>query len=401
MADGVVFDGFGGDVGAWLRKVGWVISTSDDESFHLAPAEGMASGAVPVVRDWPGADTIYDSHWIKQPEEMAQWIADVGKDEERWQDESDRAFSEVSQKYGLPRVLDAWDALLSSVKPSVAVASPVNNRVGVPTPTDLDSSPPKTLDFSGAEKFYVGGVVKRLGLAGYEPEVMAMLCALTETASKPVRFLDVGANIGLFSVVLKAIFGDSVLVDAYEPTPELANIIKTIARANGLEIGVHEVAVSNQRGLVDFYLSKQTDASNSLNPSFRPHDDPIVVRSETLDALTAELGSGPCIVKIDTETTEPDVLEGGARFIAETRPTLVCEVLPSYTEAQVERFAQAHDFIPIHITSEPNWKGQPVAGDETNRFRDWLLAPDVPSRELQDRFAVWMEAIGSSLTAQT
>ncbi len=64
LADGVVFDGYGPDVGAWLRKIGWVLSLSDDESFHLAPAEGMASGAVPVIRPWPGAETIYASRWI-------------------------------------------------------------------------------------------------------------------------------------------------------------------------------------------------------------------------------------------------------------------------------------------------------------------------------------------------
>ena len=49
---------------AWLRKVGWVLSLSDDESFHLAPAEGMASGAVPLVRPWPARRPIYADEWI-------------------------------------------------------------------------------------------------------------------------------------------------------------------------------------------------------------------------------------------------------------------------------------------------------------------------------------------------
>ena len=64
LADGVVFDAYGPNVGAWLRTIGWVLSLSDDESFHLAPAEGMASGAVPLIRAWPGAETIYDPRWI-------------------------------------------------------------------------------------------------------------------------------------------------------------------------------------------------------------------------------------------------------------------------------------------------------------------------------------------------
>ena len=61
---------------AWLRRIGFVLSTSDDESFHVAPAEGMASGAVPVIRHWPGAETIYDTRWIREtPAEMAASIA--------------------------------------------------------------------------------------------------------------------------------------------------------------------------------------------------------------------------------------------------------------------------------------------------------------------------------------
>lgn len=64
LRDAVHLDPYGPEVGHWLRRVGWVLSTSDDESFHLATAEGMASGAVPVVRDWEGADGIYDRRWV-------------------------------------------------------------------------------------------------------------------------------------------------------------------------------------------------------------------------------------------------------------------------------------------------------------------------------------------------
>src|SRR5690606_8962800 len=53
LSGGVVFDTYGRDVASWLRRVGFVLSTSDDESFHLAPAEGMASGAVPALLPWP------------------------------------------------------------------------------------------------------------------------------------------------------------------------------------------------------------------------------------------------------------------------------------------------------------------------------------------------------------
>lgn len=62
----VVFDEYGPDVAAWYRKIGFVLSTSDFESFHLAVAEGAASGAVPVVLPWDGADAIYPADWLSE-----------------------------------------------------------------------------------------------------------------------------------------------------------------------------------------------------------------------------------------------------------------------------------------------------------------------------------------------
>ena len=55
----VQFDGHGDDVPEWLQKIGFVLSMSDLESFHLAPAEAMTSGTYPLIRHWTGSETIY------------------------------------------------------------------------------------------------------------------------------------------------------------------------------------------------------------------------------------------------------------------------------------------------------------------------------------------------------
>jgi glycosyltransferase involved in cell wall biosynthesis len=111
----VVFDQFGPDVASWLRRVGFILSTSDDESFHLAPAEGMASGAIPVVRSWPGADTIYESRWIHDdPSEMAHTILTAAQPE-RWEQERAVAQEHARAAFGLDRIVDSWVDLLHSV----------------------------------------------------------------------------------------------------------------------------------------------------------------------------------------------------------------------------------------------------------------------------------------------
>ncbi|MGW1544873.1 glycosyltransferase [Streptomyces sp. NPDC002309] len=111
LENAVVFDDFGADVAGWLRRIGNVLSTSDDESFHLAPAEGMASAAVPALLPWPGADEIYDRRWIHQdPQAMADALAGLG--EEGWREAGRLARTQVREQFSLQRVARDWTELL-------------------------------------------------------------------------------------------------------------------------------------------------------------------------------------------------------------------------------------------------------------------------------------------------
>lgn len=80
------------DVGAALREIGVILSTSVRESQHLGLLEGAASGAVPVVRDWPffagmahGPRTLFPAEWVVDtPEEAAERIIAVTADQDEW-----------------------------------------------------------------------------------------------------------------------------------------------------------------------------------------------------------------------------------------------------------------------------------------------------------------------------
>jgi glycosyltransferase involved in cell wall biosynthesis len=48
----------------WLTQVGIILSTSREESSHLAVAEAMASGCVPVIRGWAGAEWQYPQQFV-------------------------------------------------------------------------------------------------------------------------------------------------------------------------------------------------------------------------------------------------------------------------------------------------------------------------------------------------
>lgn len=55
----VIFDPPGDDVNQWLSLVGYILSPSDAESFHMAIGEGMLTGCIPIVWNWEGAKDIW------------------------------------------------------------------------------------------------------------------------------------------------------------------------------------------------------------------------------------------------------------------------------------------------------------------------------------------------------
>jgi hypothetical protein len=129
LRDAVVFDDAGPDVAAWLRRIGFVLSTSNDESFHVAPAEGMASRAVPVIRHWPGAETIYDTRWISEnPAEMAASIADLSS-ADAWEAARQTAHGQV-QAFDLGTVAGSWLRLIRGGSPASAGTDPAYQLQG-------------------------------------------------------------------------------------------------------------------------------------------------------------------------------------------------------------------------------------------------------------------------------
>ena len=107
-AGAVLWQPHGSDVAQWFQSVGFTLSTSDDESFHMAPAEGMASGTVPVVRHWPGAETVYDDRWLyDETSEAAGVIARFMARVEVREEASMEARAQC-ERFALPTVGSQW-----------------------------------------------------------------------------------------------------------------------------------------------------------------------------------------------------------------------------------------------------------------------------------------------------
>jgi glycosyltransferase involved in cell wall biosynthesis len=111
LQEAVSFEPRGADVAAWLRTVGFILSMSDIESFHVSVAEGMAARSVPVILNWEGAEEIYDRRWIHSSTKDAT-SAIESTIEHGWRDEGDEAHDFVATRYSTDRVLTLWDELV-------------------------------------------------------------------------------------------------------------------------------------------------------------------------------------------------------------------------------------------------------------------------------------------------
>jgi len=92
VASRVEVAGWSDDVAVPLRRVGVILSTSRRESLHHGLVEGVASGAVPVVRNWPiyaargGARTVYPDDWVVETvQEAATRIHATTADDATWE----------------------------------------------------------------------------------------------------------------------------------------------------------------------------------------------------------------------------------------------------------------------------------------------------------------------------
>ena len=141
------------------------------------------------------------------------------------------------------------------------------------------------------------------------------------------RFLDVGANVGYFSV-FAAKAAPGVQVDSVEPHPEIVPVLRMNLWANQVHANVWPVALDSKTSVLPI-------ASAPMNPGdsrvARPHQADryhMVVPAVTADELFR--GRTFDVVKIDVQGWEWDVVLGMQRIIRESRDiVLVVEFFPS------------------------------------------------------------------------
>jgi FkbM family methyltransferase len=142
--------------------------------------------------------------------------------------------------------------------------------------------------------------------------------------------VDVGANIGFYTLVSARIVGPSGAVHAFEPNGVVrASLVANLALNGFQNVVVHDEAMASQSGSVLFYVSDWNENSgiSSLIPGDGLKAEGERVPCVTLDDFAATLAPRHIdVLKIDVEGAELDVIKGGRELLGRAdAPALIFE----------------------------------------------------------------------------
>jgi FkbM family methyltransferase len=146
--------------------------------------------------------------------------------------------------------------------------------------------------------------------------------------------LDIGANVGLFTIHMANLVGRQGRVHAFEPFPAVADLLARSIVENSFAQRVEQVraAVTDQPGLVDLFAGR--DALNHSGSFLLPDGARPEVPGDVLRVPAVRLDDHPLrrpvsLIKIDVEGAEPLALRGAERLLREDRPLVLAELNPT------------------------------------------------------------------------
>jgi FkbM family methyltransferase len=153
--------------------------------------------------------------------------------------------------------------------------------------------------------------------------------------SKGMRVIDIGAHVGLLSVVMGQKVKPNGKVYSFEPTPSTFKLLKKTIAINGLSdiVKPNKMAVADKKGETFFYITDiEAHNSNSLSDNKRDYgnEHKIDVDLVSVDEYTqSESITKVDFIKIDAEGAEYSVLKGCAATIRRDKPKMILALHPA------------------------------------------------------------------------
>lgn len=159
----------------------------------------------------------------------------------------------------------------------------------------------------------------------WEPGISVVL----ERFLKPgMTAVDIGANVGYFSLLMASRVGPAGRVVSIEANPAMAALLRETVAMNGLDatVTVHNVAAADRAGELDFYIIPDRNLNGCiLLDEWKGRVDPARlsrVRTAAADDILAHVGRVD-MIKIDVEGAEHLVWKGLRRTLAKNPDIVV------------------------------------------------------------------------------
>gem|GEM_PF-695136 len=147
--------------------------------------------------------------------------------------------------------------------------------------------------------------------------------------------VDVGANIGMITLLAARLVGSNGRVFAFEPNQTAVTRLREVIAENQLEnVTIHSVGLSDEVGDRTLTVFDRHSGSGTLAPISWEHDghvtDRQVVPVARGDDLLPSRLEHPVVIKVDVEGYECRVIRGLERTIRCFRPMVLTEALPGF-----------------------------------------------------------------------
>jgi FkbM family methyltransferase len=159
--------------------------------------------------------------------------------------------------------------------------------------------------------------------------------ALTTILRPGMRFWDVGAHIGFFSLLASRLVTDTGSVEAFEPfPPNRARLTRSIDLNHASNITVHGLALAGRSQTTTFHVHPSSLMGSLVSTRGTPAMEvPCLTADDALKSIQA-----PNVIKIDAERLELEILQGADKLLTALRPILLVEATDN---SVVEYFHQS------------------------------------------------------------
>jgi FkbM family methyltransferase len=193
--------------------------------------------------------------------------------------------------------------------------------------------------------------------------------------------IDVGANVGLYSVLMARHLAEGRRVLAVEPTANALRHLHANIERNGVQgrVDVFEGVVTDHDGACEVQTIEGREEYSTIGRMMHPHvagapSTSVEVEAATLDTLVEGFSLDPGFIKVDVEGAEATVFKGASGVLANARPVVLSELSDfllrknGSSAAEVISLFQRHDYRVI----DPLWPDHPVG---SKSFGDILCIP--------------------------